>query len=156
MVVSVASPQKANARAMLALVKADLIERIRKISTLQNRISVSNLDGLAFINQLNRKKEEIFIYLDPPYFQKGADLYMNFYSKADHQTLSAYVHKMKKKWMVSYDNHEFILNLYAQNTKVSYKLSQSTSNRVGDEILIFSSGLNFDTSIKALKSPVLI
>lgn len=136
--------------------KRDLINRIQKIAAIGDRITVSNLDGLSFIGSLNRKREEIFIYLDPPYYQKGADLYMNFYSKVDHKNLSKYVNKMKKKWMVSYDNHDFILNLYAEHDKVMYKLSQSASNRVGDEILIFSEGINYENSIKSLKSPVRI
>jgi DNA adenine methylase len=135
--------------------KRDLIVRIRKIAEMKNRINVSNLDGLAFINQMNRKKEEIFIYLDPPYYQKGADLYMNFYSKEDHKKLSKYVHRMQKKWMVSYDNHDFILNLYAEQRKVIYQLSQSASNRVGDEVLVFCKDLNFLESIVSLNSPIM-
>lgn len=136
--------------------KQDLINRIQKISGIKDRISISNLDGLSFINKLNRKKENIFIYLDPPYYQKGADLYMNFYSKEDHEKLSKCVHKMHKKWMVSYDDHEFILNLYAEHNKVLYKLSQSASNRIGDEILIFSEGIDYTNSIKTLKVPVFL
>lgn len=136
--------------------KQDLINRIKKIAGIQERISVSNLDGLSFINKLNRKREDIFIYLDPPYYQKGADLYMNFYSKRDHQKLSEYVHKMHKKWMVSYDNHEYILNLYSEQNKVVYKLSQAASNRIGDEILIFSEGIDYKSSVKVLNSPVLL
>jgi DNA adenine methylase len=136
--------------------KKDLISRIQRIATIRDRISVSNIDGLAFINKMNNKKEEIFIYLDPPYYQKGADLYMNFYSKEDHKALSKYVHRMKKKWMVSYDNHAFILNLYAEQRKVVYKLSQSASNRIGDEILVFSQKLDYSRSINILSSPVII
>lgn len=136
--------------------KSDLVNRIQRIAEVKNRISVSNLDGVSFISRLNKKREEIFIYLDPPYYQKGADLYMNFYSKEDHKRLSKHVHRMKKKWMVSYDNHDFILNLYAEKNKIVYKLSQSASNRVGDEILIFSEGLDYEDSIKALKSPILL
>jgi DNA adenine methylase len=136
--------------------KLDLISRINRIAELKSRISITNLDGLAFINKLDRHKEEIFIYLDPPYYQKGADLYMNFYSKNDHTKLSKHVHKMKKKWMVSYDHHDFILNLYAEQKKISYKLSQSTSNRVGDEIIVFCKEINFEKSINSLKSPVYI
>lgn len=136
--------------------KQDLIDRIQKIAAFKNRITVSNLDGLLFINKMNKKTKDVFIYLDPPYYQKGADLYMNFYSKKDHQELSKYVHKMKKKWMVSYDNHDFILNLYAEKRKVMYQLSQAASNRVGDEILIFSEDVDFHSSIKVLKSPVLL
>lgn len=136
--------------------KKDLIERIHRIASFKHRIIVSNLDGLAFINMMNKKKEDVFIYLDPPYYLKGADLYMNFYSKKDHEKLSKYVHKMEKKWMVSYDNQEFILNLYASKEKVMYQLSQSASNRVGDEILIFSEKIAFSNSIKLLKSPVIL
>lgn len=136
--------------------KIDLVRRIQKIAEIKNNISVSNLDGLKFINKLNRKKEDIFIYLDPPYYQKGADLYMNFYKNKDHEKLSKFVHSLKQKWMVSYDNHDFILNLYAEQNKVLYKLSQSASNRVGDEILVFSEKLHFLQSINSLNSPVLL
>lgn len=136
--------------------KYDLISKIKKISTFKNRITVSNLDGLEFINKLNRKKEDVFIYLDPPYYQKGGELYMNFYLKKDHENLSKNVKKMKKRWMVSYDNHDFILNLYPQENKILYNLSQATSNRIGNEIIIFSDGLEYTDSISKLKSPVLL
>ena len=136
--------------------KEELIKRIQKIASFKHRISVSNLDGLDFIKQMEKKKEEIFIYLDPPYYQKGADLYMNYYSKKNHETLSKYVNKMKKRWMVSYDNHDFILNLYPEKQRVIYQLSQCASNRVGDEVLIFSENIEFENSIKTLKSPVLL
>lgn len=134
----------------------DLIERINKISQFRKRISVSNLDGLSFVKKMDRKKEDVFIYLDPPYYQKGADLYMNFYSKSDHKKLSNHVHRMKKKWMVSYDNHDFILNLYAEKNRIIYKLSQSASNRVGDEVLIFSENIVFADSMNSLRSPIFI
>lgn len=136
--------------------KQDLISRIQKIAFIKDRITVTNLDGLSFIGKLDKKNEEIFIYLDPPYYQKGADLYMNFYSKEDHKRLSKHVHKMQKKWMVSYDNHDFILNLYAEQNKIVYKLSQAASNRIGDEILIFSNGIEFKESMNTLKSPILL
>lgn len=136
--------------------KKDLIERIQKISNFKKRINVTNLDGLAFVKKMDSKKEDIFIYLDPPYYQKGADLYMNFYSTDDHKKLSQHVNRIQKKWMVSYDNHEFILNLYAAKRKLLYKLSQSASNRVGDEVLIFSEKIGFNESMKALSMPVCI
>jgi len=135
--------------------KSDLIRRIQKIKTVKNRISVSNFDGLYFVNKLDKKKEEIFIYLDPPYLQKGANLYMNFYSKEDHEKLSKMVHQLRKKWIVSYDNHDFILNLYAEQSKIMHNLSQSASNRTGNEIFVFSESLNFVDSIDMLRSPTL-
>lgn len=136
--------------------KGDLINRIHKIQRIKDRITVSNLDGVAFIENLNKRKENIFIYLDPPYYQKGAELYMNYYSEKDHQRLAKHVEKIGKKWMISYDNQEFILNLYDNYQKLSYKLSQSASNRIGEEVLIFSKGVKFEDSIKELEAPVLL
>lgn len=136
--------------------KNDLIKRINRIESFKQRINVSNLNGISFIRKMNRRIDDIFIYLDPPYLQKGADLYMNFYSKKDHSKLANNVDLIKKKWLVSYDNHEFILNLYANHRKVLYRLSQATSNRIGDEIIVFSDLLNFENSILKLKNAIRI
>ncbi len=135
--------------------KQDLIKRIKKIHRARDRITVSNYDGIQFINNLDKNKKEIFIYLDPPYLKKGADLYMNYYLQQDHRRLSKNVKNLHKKWMVSYDNQEFIFNLYAEKRKVMHKLSQSASNRIGDEIFIFSEKVQFVDSMNALKSPEL-
>jgi DNA adenine methylase len=136
--------------------KNDLIKRIHRISAFKERINISNMDGISFIRKMNKKVGDVFIYLDPPYFQKGADLYMNFYNQKDHSKLAKNVDLIEKKWLVSYDNHEFILNLYQQQRKLIYKLSQSTSNRIGDEILVFSDKLKFEKSANKLKSPIQI
>lgn len=134
--------------------KSDLIRRIRRIDSFKQRINVSNLDGVNFIRKINRVNDNVFIYIDPPYVQKGADLYMNFYSQNDHNKLSKNVDLIKKKWLVSYDNNEFILSLYKEHRKVLYRLSQAASNRIGDEILIFSDKLTFNESIKKLKDAI--
>jgi DNA adenine methylase len=148
--------QKGNYKIDARFNKDDLIARIQKIARFKHRIRVSNQDGIAFINKLNKKKDDIFIYLDPPYFQKGADLYMNFYTKKDHQKLSKYVKLLNKRWMASYDNHDFILSLYSEKRKIMYKLSQGASNRIGDEVLIFSESIDFANSMERLTSPILI
>lgn len=132
--------------------KSDLIKRIERINLFKDRISVSNLDGLSFIKQLNEKKQNTLIYLDPPYVHKGADLYMNFFKKKDHESLARQVEKIKHQWLVSYDNNEFIIQLYGTYKKFRYNLSQSASNRVGNEILVFAEQLNFTQSLSKLKN----
>lgn len=136
--------------------KENLIQRIEKISEFRDRIKVSKLDGIKFINKVDQRDKDTFVYIDPPYYEKGSKLYMNYYTEDDHKKLSMKVDKMKKKWLVSYDNKGFILDLYDSKRKLLYKLSQSASNRVGDEILIFSDQLKFRNSIDALNSPVLL
>lgn len=132
--------------------KLDLIRRIKRIASYKSRIELSNLDGISFVQKMDKKKENIFIYLDPPYVQKGADLYMNFYVEKDHIKLAKYVKDLKNMWMVSYDNTELILSLYSNKHRLIYQLSQAASNRVGDEVLIFSDNIIFDSSKTSLKS----
>ena len=133
-----------------------MISKIQRIYSFRNRIIISNIDGVKFVNKMNKKYEDVFIYLDPPYYRKGADLYMNFYREQDHQELAKYVKRLDKKWMISYDNQDFILNLYSDNPKLIYKLSQCASNRIGDEVLIFSDSLSFTNSIDRLQSPLIL
>ena len=63
---------------------------------------------------------------------------------------------MKKNWMVSYDNHAFIQNLYSDRNSILYSLQQSASNRIGKEILIFRDNLAFTESMKKLKNAVVL
>ena len=136
--------------------KAELIRKIQEIHRFADRIHLSNLDGVKFVQNLERRKENIFVYLDPPYYKKGSDLYLNAFKDADHKKLADYVHRMKKLHIVSYDNQEFIMNLYHDDPKVRYQLSQCTSNRIGDEILIFDPRMRYAESIEKLNSPIAI
>ncbi|RPG36602.1 MAG: DNA adenine methylase [Muricauda sp. TMED12] len=136
--------------------KSDLIKRIERISSFKHRIRVSNLDGVSFIRNLNKSIHNTFIYLDPPYVHKGANLYMNYFKKKDHEKLARQVEKINHTWLVSYDNNDFIINLYGKQKKLRYSLSQSASNRVGNEILVFAEHLKFNKSSEKLKNVELI
>ena len=130
--------------------KEDLIKKIRVIESRKSDIFLSNYDGIEFIKGLNRKHSDIFIYLDPPYVEKGHFLYMNCFKEKDHIQLSKFVTKIKKHWMVSYDMNELILKSYSKWNMIQYQLLQCTSNCKKNEILVFSDGLEFSDSMKEL------
>lgn len=130
--------------------KEDLIKKIRVIESRKHDIILSNYDGIEFIKVLNRKHSDIFIYLDPPYVEKGHFLYMNCFREKDHIQLSKFVSKIKKHWMVSYDMNELILKNYSKWNMIQYQLLQCTSNCKKNEILVFSDGLEFADSMKEL------
>lgn len=130
--------------------KKDLIERIQSISKMRDRIQLSNMDGIQFVNCINRRKENVFINLDPPYYEDGRDLYLNFYNDKDHKSLSKCVERINKYWMVSYDNTEFITNLYRQYDLIKYRLSSGTSNGMGEEIIILPHFIKFQKSMSEL------
>ncbi len=130
----------------------DLLTRIKKIVEFKNRIIVSNDDGLKFVKKIDKKKGNIFIYLDPPYYKKGSELYMNFFVDNDHKKLFNCIKKIDSKWITSYDSTSFILNLYKNKDKVKYRLFQGTSNKKGDEIIIFPENVEYLESIKHLNN----
>lgn len=134
--------------------KGDLINRIEKIGRFSSRINIYNSDGIDFIKKIEKRKTPVFIYLDPPYHIKGSDLYMNFYKNSDHEKLSNFVRRIKNKWMISYDDSEFIISLYEKYPKIKYSLSQSASNRVGKEIIIHPTHLDIEKSSLKLKEVI--
>lgn len=133
--------------------KSDLIERIYAIAGYRRNIHIYEMDGEEFLRKMNRKRKQMFVYIDPPYVNKGADLYMNFFKQEDHERLCSQVSKLRKHWIVSYDSSELIFKLYEKYNPIRYTLSQCTSNRMGDEIIIFSPQLKIADCLSKLKSP---
>lgn len=136
--------------------KINLIRRIEKIARFSNRIEVTNMDGIDLIKKFTSYSNKTFLYLDPPYYEKGSNLYLNSYKDKDHKNLSKYVSCISNPWLLSYDNHAFITNLYRDFAKRAYKIQHSTSNKIGDEVFIFSNKVKFENSLNHLKMVSLV
>ena len=122
--------------------KKALAEKIEKIASLKQRITVLNKDGLVLIRDyLNRKNT--FVYLDPPYFDKGATLYLNHYKKEDHENLAKELNNHQDSfWLLTYDDKKEIRALYPQTKIHGFSLNYNAYvARVGKEILITSRAL---------------
>lgn len=120
--------------------KQDLIQRIQKVARFKHRISVYRMDAAAFLQtQMPRLPKETFVYLDPPYYVKGEGLYENFYQDHDHKVISELVSILRKPWMVSYDYHPRLLELYGEFENMIYQLSYSAQDRYkGNEVIFFA------------------
>lgn len=123
--------------------KSDLIRKINRIADHSNRIELSMLDAEIFIKKVIPKTaKNAFINIDPPYFCKGSGLYTNFYKPDDHASLASKVSKIKRKWMVTYDDVDEIRNLYSSFPMYTKNLQYSAQEkRIGVELLIASKEL---------------
>lgn len=65
-----------------------------------------------FAPLIETASENTFIYLDPPYYEKGSQLYKFPMQDADHQRLASLLQGTPASWVLSYDDHEFIRSLY--------------------------------------------
>jgi DNA adenine methylase len=132
--------------------KTELARRIEKIGMYRNRISFTNLDAMAFLKQL-KAPESTFVYLDPPYFVKGRELYLNHYVAGDHEILARFMKVQPGlKWIMSYDAAEEIEELYSSFRQVRFTLSYSaTTRKAGNELLILGRGLKFPPKWRVLE-----
>jgi len=121
--------------------KRELINRIQSIATYKNRINLYNEDALILIKKLYKKlPRKTLFYLDPPYFEKGKDLYINFYNYDDHKNISILLKSLKNQyWIISYDNVSPIRYLYNNFRQKVYSLNYFAGGASkGSEVIIFN------------------
>lgn len=126
--------------------KKNLATRIRKIGKFRDRILVLNEDGIE-ITKRYLGKENVFIYLDPPYFKKGAMLYLNYYNEDNHKELAELLNKnADHPWVLTYDEVAKIRNLYSDRARrrlaLKYRVRDSSKAREARELMIFSDSVS--------------
>ncbi len=142
--------------------KEPLINKIKQISELSNQIEIHNLDALQFLsNVINQQAEKdilnTIVYLDPPYYNQGSSLYLNYYRPEDHNSLKEFISKddIMFRWILSYDNVNAIKGLYNDFDIYSFYINYSAQqSKLGSELLIQSKNSAFPLSktIKRLKN----
>jgi len=126
--------------------KKNLAVRIRKIGRFRDRILVLNEDGIKLTKRyLN--KENTFIYLDPPYFKKGAMLYLNHYKEDNHIELADLLNtNANDYWVLTYDEVAKIRDLYPNRERkrlaLKYNIYDSCRVREARELMIFSDSVS--------------
>lgn len=119
--------------------KSKLIEQIMNIYSLRDRIHLTNEDAKDFIIRIDRELNNSLFYLDPPYVQKGHQLYKNSFKEVDHTEIRDAVTQLRNHWMITYDDCEFIEEMYIDYSQRKFDLSYTVqTKRVGSEIAIFS------------------
>jgi DNA adenine methylase len=123
----------------------ELVHRIKSIAAMKGRIRVTRQDALRFLKSgVTRWPQKTLIYLDPPYYLKGRDLYYDFYEPKDHQRVASFVRASIKlqRWIVSYDNEPAIRELYKGSPHIVYDIGYTArSSRQGSEVMFFGDGL---------------
>jgi len=120
--------------------KRDLIDRIERIASYKERISVTKTDATTLLKNLAPSAgERLLVFLDPPYYNKGQRLYLNSLAHDDHVRLSeSLLNNPSYYWVLTYDNTPEIRRLYKSARPRAFELSYSAyERRVGKEIMIF-------------------
>lgn len=131
--------------------KKALKDKIQNIIKRKNDIHIFNLDAEEFLTKLEEENlfDNIFIYLDPPYYEQGSNLYMNYYDHEGHLALSTFViEHLKAHWLMSYDASDDIYKMYKNNPKYINSLNYSAqTKRKAEELIITSEILKVPDSL---------
>lgn len=125
--------------------KPDLIKRIEFIARYRNRVQLTNLDALDLLSSLSFDfNPKHLLYLDPPYFHKGSQLYSSYYRAVDHAMIADKLRSLDTvKWMVSYDGCSEIEELFSGLKRLDYNLAYTANgSTTGRELMFFSSHLD--------------
>jgi DNA adenine methylase len=123
----------------------DLIARIEAIAKMRSRINLTGMDAIKFLKTgVKRWPSRTLIYLDPPYYAKGRDLYYHFYKHTDHERVARFVRTeiAAQRWIVSYDDVQPIRELYPGCQRAIYGIGYSArTTRRGAEVMFFDENL---------------
>lgn len=127
----------------------DLVKRIRKIANYSDKIDLYNMDATEFLNNGTLQHYyKAFINFDPPYVEKGGQLYKNFFTETDHCKLRDNIIKCKRKWIVTYDKCEFVSKLYSKCRKSLVDINYSANgSKKAQEYVFFSKNLVIPNTI---------
>lgn len=107
--------------------RKDLVTRIKSIGGYRKAITLHNLDAMDLAEAISPElPSKSLIYFDPPYYNKGAQLYRNFYGHKDHADIAERVKRLKTPWLVTYDNCKEIGDLYTDAKQLTFSLKYST------------------------------
>ncbi len=131
--------------------KTELRARCEKVGEYRQRINVSGLDGLDFIDSID--PGETFFFIDPPYFEKGQTVYLNSLDARYHAALAERLRALNDQaWVLTYDDRPEIRRLYrgwANIRSFSFRYI-AAERRHGKELLITPKSLRLPASQKSM------
>ena len=130
----------------------ELCLRLERIGRHAGGISVYEEDAYKLLLRCHKfLPSASLIYLDPPYYVKGAGLYRNFYKHDDHAQIARLLgsNRFRRPWIVSYDNAEEIRMMYSYAHSFTYGLRYTAQQRyTGSEVMFFSERLTLPRQIQ--------
>lgn len=119
------------------------IERASLLSSILSNTKITNFDYQKVVNEPGKN---VFIFLDPPYYSatrsalygKNGNLHKSF----DHKRFADIMRQTKHKWLITYDDSNYIRDLFSfahiQSWNLTYGMRNvnNNSNQIGKELFI--------------------
>ena len=135
---------------------------IKRLNDLAKVVNASTITNYDYEELLKKEGENVFIFLDPPYYSatksalygKNGNLHKSF----DHRRFAENMKGCKHKWLITYDDSDYIRNLFSFANIISWNLTYGmrniteTSDQTGKELFIANYALkNIQTKNEQLQ-----
>lgn len=131
--------QKGNYKLDCRYNKESLKKKILDIAAAHDHIQLYHMDAANFIRSIliHQDPSRLFVFFDPPYYQQGKKLYKNAFNDEGHIALATAIREMNAfKWILTYDNHHRIPEIYQDMQPMWYRL-QYMANKKRAELELF-------------------
>ena len=129
------------------------IDRLKNTHKIIKNFNFSCDNFFDFVDSNSSNQKDTFIFLDPPYYSsvksklygKKGILHSNF----NHEKFRNYLYKIKSKFLLTYDNCDYIRELYKDFYTLEWDLQYGMNNYkqkksdIGKELLISNYDLKF-------------
>jgi DNA adenine methylase len=127
---------------------------IRRLNDLAKVLNGSTITNCDYEELVKKEGENVFIFLDPPYYSatksalygKNGNLHKSF----DHERFAETMKNCKHKWLITYDDSEYIRNLFSFANitpwDLTYGMRNVTENSDQKGKELFISNYNFSKS----------
>jgi len=119
---------------------------IKRLNDLAKVINGSTITNYDYEELVKKEGENVFIFLDPPYYSatksalygKNGNLHKSF----DHKRFAENMKKCKHRWLITYDDSEYVRNLFSFANIIPWNLTYGmrniteNSNQTGKELFI--------------------
>ncbi|WP_288080917.1 DNA adenine methylase [Pseudomonas sp.] len=118
--------------------KDNLAKRIHDIGQMKDRINIQSRDAFEFIS-LVEKTNNSLINLDPPYYEKGSQLYSSFYNHQDHIQIAELAQNIETPLIITYDNCAEIQEIYKDHDSITFNIIYSShlGRPIAKELLVY-------------------
>jgi DNA adenine methylase len=123
--------------------RESLIGRIHYLGKFAERVTLSETDARIFIERLEPQRDDVLLYVDPPYLVQGDRLYLDSLTELDHQELADTLRVTSLRWLLTYDADKRITEeLYKGFRCVEFSILHTAQiQRTGVEYAIFGNEL---------------
>lgn len=119
--------------------KRKIVQSIESLSKFHDNVEIYNMDALDFLKEKTKYKRNnrTFVYIDPPYYEKGPSLYRYYYEDEMHKSLAKFIKTKSYPWLISYDDSPHIKKLYKKSRQQHIYLDYSVNTHAkGKELLL--------------------